>query len=322
MGFTQRAAATAAVAGTIVLAGGLASPVGAVEVFNTDFESGIPAAFSAPGCVVEGVQGYAGLGTTGNQFGGSFLRYTTVSIVDTKLTLRNLPPHNDVTISFLLAVIDSWDGTELLKVSVDGTEVFSHWFQLATGDASSYVAPPGGLLSSGTNLGFSSGSYYARDRAYDLSVEPAFISIPHTADSLIVVWHLGAVSGGAAQNWQGGGDESWAIDNMRVSVSGTPTRVGDVPAPNALALGHNAPNPFQATTILRVSSARPTEAQVDIIDVTGRRVRRELVALSEGWQDVVVQGVDDRSRPLPSGVYFCRVRAGGETATRKIIVAR
>jgi hypothetical protein len=187
-------------------------------VFSTDFESGLPPEFSAPNSVIEGVQGYAGLGAAGNQFGGSFLRYTSQSLADTKLTLTGLPAHDHVTIGFLLALIDSWDGTELFQIAVDGNPVFSHWFQLATGDASSYVAPAGGLLSSGTNLGFSNGSYWGRDRAYDMSVDPAFVMIPHTAGTLEIVWSMSAISGPAAAQWQGGTDESWAIENVEVEI--------------------------------------------------------------------------------------------------------
>ncbi|MDH4037917.1 MAG: T9SS type A sorting domain-containing protein [Candidatus Krumholzibacteria bacterium] len=292
------------------------------EVFNSSFDNGLPAEMSAPGCGLDGVQGWAGLGTPGNQFSGSFLRYSTISIVDTKLTLHNLPAHDHVSISFLLAVIDSWDGTELLKVSVDGVEVFSNWFQLASGDASSYIAPPGGLLSSGTELGFSLGSWYARDRAYDMLVEPVFNDIPHTADSLVVTWYLGAVSGGAAANWQGGNDESWALDNVRVSVSGAATGIGGTPGLHALTLLGNAPNPFQASTTFRVCSPREDEAQVDVFDATGRRVRSTSARLTGGWQDMAFSGVDDHGRPLASGVYFYRVTGAGATQTRKMVIMR
>jgi hypothetical protein len=198
----------------------LAGAAGAQTVFYTDFESGLPPEMTAPGSVIEGVQGYAGLGSAGNQFSGSFLRYTSVPLFDTELTLTGLPSHTHVSIGFLLGVIDSWDGTELFQVTVDGNLLFDHWFQLATGDASSYAAPAGGLLSSGVNLGFSNGSYYYRDRAYDLSIEPAFILIPHTSSTLTVVWKMSAVSGPAAQQWQGGADESWAIENVRVELVG------------------------------------------------------------------------------------------------------
>src|SRR5688572_7334460 len=201
-----------------------ASPAPAVTVFDTDFESGLPPEFSASGAAIEGVQGWDGLGQPGNQFSGNFLRYASASVVDTTLTLTDLPAHDNLTLGFLLAVIDSWDGVELFEVLVDGELLFSHTFQLATGDTSSYEAPEGALLSSGTNLGFTNSSFHARDRAYDLSVEPAFIDVPHTADSVTIVWRLNATPGGGANFWQGGTDESWAIDNLMVEVTtGVPT---------------------------------------------------------------------------------------------------
>ena len=187
-------------------------------VFSTDFEAGLPDEFTSPGATIEPVQGFAGLGTPGNQFAGSFLRYADGDLFDTALTLTDLPPHDTLTLGFLLAVIDSWDGTELLEVTVDDMVVFSHSFELATADTSSYVPPEGGLLSSGTDLGFSAGTFYQHDRAYDLSVEPAFTDIPHSADSVTIAWRVRAVPGGAASFWQGGADESWAIDDVTVEV--------------------------------------------------------------------------------------------------------
>jgi len=198
-------------------------------VFTTDFESGIPSQISAPASQLFGVSGWAGLGPTGRKFGGSFLRHTAIRIPPTTLTLRNLPPHKSIDVDFLLALIDSWDGTELFQVSVDGVQLFSHWFQLATGDGSSDVAPPGGLLSSGGELGFSAGPYHSRDRAYDMGVEPVFHAIPHTADSVVITWRLGAISGAAANEWQGGNDESWAIDGITVRVNEASLAVGDTP---------------------------------------------------------------------------------------------
>jgi hypothetical protein len=198
-----------------------ASLASAQVVFYSDFESGLPAEMSAPNATIEGVQGWNGLGPVGNQFSGNLLRYTSQSLADTKVTLTGLPVHNYVTIGFLLAVIDSWDGVELLNITVDGNLVFQNWFQIATGDASSYVAPAGGLLSSGTNLGFNPGGNHNRDRAYDMTIDPSFISIPHTADSIEISWFITAISGPAASQWQGGDDESWGIDNVKVEVSTT-----------------------------------------------------------------------------------------------------
>ena len=291
-------------------------------VFSTDFQSGLPAEFSAPGAAIEGVQGYSGLGPVGNQFGGSFLRYTSVPLHDTALTLTGLPAHDHLKLSFLLGVIDSWDGTELLQVVIDGTTVFSHWFQLALGDESSYVHPAGGLLSSGANLGFSNSGYHYRDRAYNMDVDPIF-TIPHTASTVTIVWKLGAVSGPAASQWQGGGDESWAIDNVRVIVSSAPTGVGGTPElPSALTLLPNSPNPFSGVTTFRAAAPTTGSARIEVYDVRGRRLLDREVSLSFGWQSLDFDGHDAAGNLLPSGVYFYRLHIGGAGQTQKIVIAR
>lgn len=289
----------------------------ATVVFETGFESGLPAEFAAPGSVIEGVQGYAGLGPAGNQFGGSFLRYTLQGIVDTKLTLRNLPPHDAVDVGFLLGLIDSWDGTELMRISVDGNVLFSHWFQLATGDASSYVAPTGGLLSSGVNLGFTNGTYYFRDRAYDLSVDSAFVGIPHTADTLEVKWFLGAVSGGAASQWQGGGDESWALDHVKVTVHGS--LVDAAPAPGfMLALEPPSPNPARASGLsVRFTLPSSAPARLELFDVRGRRLAvRDVGSLGHGVHRVGLA----LGAPPTAGLAFLRLTQGTETRTARVVL--
>lgn len=305
-----------------VLALGLAVPAHAGIVFSTTFDDGIPAEITGQGVQVEGVQGYAGLGTTGNRFGGNLLRYQTQTLHDTVLTLTDLSPHTHISLGFLLAVIDSWDGTELFEVLVDGQIVFSNWFQLATGDASSYLAPSGGLLSSGTDLGWSAGSWYGRDRALDLTVEPAFRDIPHTAGTLTIVWRMGAVSGGAAQNWQGGMDESWGIDNLTVSATSRTSSASLTPAA-AVLLG-NAPNPFNPSTrISYVLPAGGATIALTVHDLAGRLVRT-LVAgnQGEGRQVAEWDGSFADGRPAPGGVYLYRLAGGGIDETRKMLLLK
>ncbi len=288
-------------------------------VFSTDFESGLPTEFTAPGAAIQGVQGWAGLGPPGYQFSGNFLRYTQTTLFDTKLSLQNLPAHDHLNLRSLLAVIDSWDGTELLQVWVDGELRFSHWFQLATGDTSSYVAAPGALLSSGVNLGFSNGSFYFRDRAYNMSVEPAFLAIPHTADSVNVVWRISAVSGPAAAQWQGGADESWAIERVEVEVSNQVVGVDSRDVPLALSLDGPWPNPSPAgrfTVFFELPSERV--ARLELFDLAGRRLQsREVGSLGAGRHVVDLAGT---GRRLASGVYFLRLAQGERTAVRRVVV--
>jgi hypothetical protein len=293
-------------------------------VFSTDFESGVPTQLTAPGAQTESVQGYAGLGTPGNQFSGNLLRYDDTGILLTKLRLTNLPSHDHIDLGFLLAIIDSWDGTELLRVSVDGNMIFSHWFQLASGDTSSYIAPPGGLLHRGTNLGWSSGIWYGHDRAYDLSVEPTFIGIPHTADTLAVTWSLSATVGTAAQNWQGGSDESWGIDNLKVSVASTSTGIAAEMNAAGLALHQNAPNPFNPTTsILFDVPAGGAVATLRIYDAGGRLVRTLADGFqAEGPRRVTWDGRNDSGDSVPTGMYFGRLTAPGFQETIKMALLK
>jgi len=287
-------------------------------VFSTDFEGGIPAEFSAPGAVLSGVQGFAGLGPAGRQFGGNFLRYTSVPIHPTRLTVRNLPAHDRLSVRFLLGLIDSWDGTELMMISVDDSLRFSHYFQLATGDTTSYFpAPPGAILSMSADLGFSGCCYYHRDRAYDLGAEPAFLDIPHTADSVVVTWTLGAVAGPAAAQWQGGDDESWAIDAVSIEVSSQATDVTAEFARGRLAVAA-IPNPARRGA-LRLECVLPVAAPatLDLLDVTGRRlVTRDLGGAAAGRHSIGLA----TGRDFAPGLYFARLTQGGVSRVGRVVV--
>jgi hypothetical protein len=187
-------------------------------LFSTGFDAEIPPEISGAG-VLTGVQGYSGLGTAGNAFGGGFLRVDTRDT--TMLTLTGLPPHTQIDIDFLFAAIDSWDGSssgfpsgDFFLVTVDGATIFNESFENSNaGFAQTYVPPPGVQLARKVPLGFSDGGFF-NDSAYDMSREPRFHGIPHTASTLTVTFSGGGVG------FQGGGDESWAIDNLRVGVAG------------------------------------------------------------------------------------------------------
>ena len=289
-----------------------------VVVFSTEFESGLPPEFSAPGSVIEGVQGYSGLGPVGRRFGGNFLRYTSVPLLPTTLTVRNLPPHDHLSVKFLLAIIDSWDGTELMQIWVDGSLRFGHRFSLALADTTTYFpAPPGAILSMGTNLGFSSGGYYLHDRAYDLGVEPAFLDLPHTADTVVVAWTIGAVSGPAADQWQGGSDESWAIDAISIETSSQTTDVASDLAPGRLAVSA-APNPVRGPVVrLQLSLPAAGEALVEMLDLAGRRVSSRRLDSGAPGRHVVELPIDGRLAP---GLYFARVTQGAEARTSRVVL--
>jgi hypothetical protein len=198
------------------------------QVFFTDFDTTVPAEISAGTATLTGVQGYAGLGPIGNQFGGTFLRSATGNVVT--LTLTGLPQHSAINLDLLFAAIDSLDGTgtfpsgDFFNVTLDGVSVFRESFANALpSQIQSYVPPPGVELARHVDLGFSGpGSFYT-DSAYDLGADPVFHNLAHTGTQATFTFQIEGVG------IQDLNDESWAMDNLRVSVTA-------VPEPSILAL--------------------------------------------------------------------------------------
>jgi len=129
-------------------------------------------------------------------------------------------------------------------------------------------------------------------------------------------------AGGAIVTWEVGQPFfSSVIVAGHVNGQGWATDVGPARSPS-LIVADVYPNPFSGTASIKIEMTAPSALQIDIFDVAGRRVRsiaRYNAALS---QVVDIADRNDAGRLLPSGVYFCRVRAAGETVTRKMVIAR
>jgi hypothetical protein len=95
------------------------------------------------------------------------------------------------------------------------------------------------------------------------------------------------------------------------------------PPPATNTLRTNAPNPFNPATRIRFVLARPGPVAVRIFTVAGRLVRtlRQNVPVA-GPGEIPWDGRQGGGRPLPSGIYFYRVRFpdGTEDASRMAIV--
>ncbi len=116
--------------------------------------------------------------------------------------------------------------------------------------------------------------------------------------------------------------ENQSHPSNEASVQGS-TGVGNTPPITALTVLDNMPNPFTATTTLRIGLPKASEVEIDVFDVAGRRVRSErLATLAAGWREVSFDARDAGGQTLPSGVYFYRVRASGTTVTHKMVIAR
>lgn len=193
----------------------------AATVFSTNFETPLPTAITPGSATLAGVEDFSGLGPAGNQFGGSFLRSMTGNTVT--LTLADLPSHSAISLGFLFAAIDSLDGTgtypsgDYLHIKLDGTTIFRESFANAmTSQIQSYVPPAGVELARWANLGFSGPGGYYTDSAYNLGADPVFSDIAHSASTATFTFIIEGVG------IQSLGDESWAMDNLQVSVTAVP----------------------------------------------------------------------------------------------------
>jgi hypothetical protein len=98
------------------------------------------------------------------------------------------------------------------------------------------------------------------------------------------------------------------------------------PAPGALRLLPNVPNPFNPRTRLHfeVPSGRGVPVvSLTLHDASGRRVRTLLARhLPPGTHSVQWEGLDDRGDPVGSGVYVARLEAAGVVTSRKLMLLR
>ncbi len=122
-----------------------------------------------------------------------------------------------------------------------------------------------------------------------------------------------------------GGKGTIAPKNEPSTTAAAPESGADPRIPTAAdALLGGVPNPFNPTTQIRYSVATGgAVVDIRIFDVAGRMVR----TLVDGRQDagvhsVVWDGRDEHGRSMPSGVYFCRMRSGDYSQTRKIVLAK
>jgi hypothetical protein len=90
-----------------------------------------------------------------------------------------------------------------------------------------------------------------------------------------------------------------------------------------LVLRPNRPNPFGAFTSIGFSLPRPGVMDLSVYDLSGRLVRTLAGGVvSDGAAVVTWDGRDERGRPAASGVYFCRLRAGGQEVARRMTLRR
>ncbi len=112
------------------------------------------------------------------------------------------------------------------------------------------------------------------------------------------------------------GRGSWEIDLHEATGVADSRPIG---SSLNLMLDPAAPNPFRSQTLLRFAAKSDAPVVLDVFDIRGRRVER-LADLPRG--DGVIRNMQWSADGLASGVYFLRLRAGGEELARRVVITR
>jgi hypothetical protein len=94
--------------------------------------------------------------------------------------------------------------------------------------------------------------------------------------------------------------------------------------PLPLTLFQNYPNPFNPSTVIAFNLPSACEVTLKIYDSSGRLIARLLDRETKpaGKHAVEWRGLDERGGTVGSGVYFCRLRAGKETISKKMVLLK
>ncbi len=116
------------------------------------------------------------------------------------------------------------------------------------------------------------------------------------------------------------GSYSLALVSVEPGVAGEPCyrrRTG------GLQVSPAAPNPFTRSTAIRYRLSERVDVSIAIYDLAGHRIRVFAGAEVEaGAHGIVWDGRTEDGTYAPNGLYICRLEAGRDTASRRIVFLR
>jgi hypothetical protein len=93
--------------------------------------------------------------------------------------------------------------------------------------------------------------------------------------------------------------------------------------PKVLALKAIYPNPFNPQTTIIYSLPKQTVVHLAVYDAAGRLVKTLINGLEPAGETLITwNGENDNGTKVASGVYFCRLKAGKETISKKMVLLR
>ena len=93
--------------------------------------------------------------------------------------------------------------------------------------------------------------------------------------------------------------------------------------PSSFSLSQNFPNPFNPKTLIRFSLPKDSWVKLEVYNILGQKVKTLVdKRLSAGVKEVEWDGRNDEGAELPSGIYFCRIKAGDFVQAKKMVLIK
>jgi hypothetical protein len=107
------------------------------------------------------------------------------------------------------------------------------------------------------------------------------------------------------------------------SPTDIPGQPGSPAIPNGFTLYQNYPNPFNAATEITFEIPTRAEVTLAIYNILGETIREiEMGDKPAGKHAIIWDGTDDSHRPVSSGIYFYKIRAGTFADAKKMILLK
>lgn len=109
------------------------------------------------------------------------------------------------------------------------------------------------------------------------------------------------------------GAVTFAVSRAVTVLSGPATGTPSLPLPASFALGSAVPSPFRESVTIRFDVPRESPVTIRIFDLRGALVTTLLsnATIPPGHRELTWNGRDAAGNRVASGVFFCRMDAGG-----------
>ena len=118
-------------------------------------------------------------------------------------------------------------------------------------------------------------------------------------------------------------DPGWKIEDISIVAStGAETDDGNL-TPLITRLNQNYPNPFNPETKISFYINKEDFISLKIYNLKGQLINTLVDGLVEpGYFDYIWTGRDHKQQPVPSGIYFYRLKTNSQNHTRKMIMIK